>query len=152
MQYDAYGRPIKSAGSGLTPLLVLLVLGSGAGNYWLWQDRQKMAAASNAAIAKTALAEAVAKQLSERIDKLEADKGALVAANEKLTKEVAAAKPPEPPPQPQPETKAAEKEETPKEETAKSEPKAKKKAPKAPAPKVKKQAERPSKPSAEREL
>src|SRR6185503_3707428 len=42
MDYDAYGNPIKPKTSGVLLPVVLALLVSGAGNYWLWKERSKL--------------------------------------------------------------------------------------------------------------
>ena len=42
MNYDAYGNPIKPKTSGVLLPVVLALLVSGAGNYWLWKERSKL--------------------------------------------------------------------------------------------------------------
>ena len=67
MEYDAYGNPIKPKSSGVLLPLLLLLLASGGGNYWLWKERAKSSAEANAATAKLAAADAMQKEMTERL-------------------------------------------------------------------------------------
>src|SRR3954470_4338802 len=90
MDYDAYGNPIKPKSSGVLVPLLILLLASGGGNYWLWKERAKSSAEANAATAKLAAADAMQKEMTERLATLEAERQSLVEAKEQALKDAAA--------------------------------------------------------------
>src|SRR5262245_38016791 len=90
MNYDAYGNPIKPRGSGAVLPLLLLVLLSGGGNYWLWKERAKSAAEANAARGKLGAAEALQKETTQKLEKLESERAGLVEAKEQAVKDAQA--------------------------------------------------------------
>jgi hypothetical protein len=90
MEYDAYGNPIKPKSSGVLLPLLLLLLASGGGNYWLWKERAKSSAEANAATAKLAAADAMQKEMTERVATLEAERQGLVEAKEAAVKDAQA--------------------------------------------------------------
>ncbi len=91
MQYDAYGNPIKPprANGMLVPLLLALIA-SVAGNYWLWKERSKTAGDAIAATAKASALEAMQKEMTERLAKLEAERTTLVEEKEQAVKDAQA--------------------------------------------------------------
>jgi hypothetical protein len=90
MNYDAYGNPIKPKSSGVLLPVLLALLVSGAGNYWLWKERSKLTGELFTATSKLGATEAVQKELSEKVAKLEAEHDALVEAKEQAIKDVQA--------------------------------------------------------------
>jgi hypothetical protein len=90
MNYDAYGNPIKPKTSGvLVPVLLALLL-SAAGNYWLWKERSKLSAEAFTATAKLAAAEAVQRETTDKLAKLEAERSELQEAKEQAVKDAQA--------------------------------------------------------------
>src|SRR3954470_6555327 len=90
MDYDAYGNPIKPKSSGVLVPLLILLLASGGGNYWLWKERAKSSAEANAATAKLAAADAMQKEMTERLATMEAERQGLVEAKEQAVKDAQA--------------------------------------------------------------
>jgi len=90
MDYDAYGNPIKPKTSGVVLPLVLLLLASIGGNYWLWKERAKSSAEANAATAKLSAAEAMQKETTERLATMEAERQGLVEAKDQAVKDAQA--------------------------------------------------------------
>jgi colicin import membrane protein len=90
MDYDAYGNPIKPKSSGALLPLFIVLLASVGGNYWLWKERAKSSAEANAATAKLAAADAMQKEMTERLATLEAERQSLVEAKEQALKDAAA--------------------------------------------------------------
>jgi outer membrane biosynthesis protein TonB len=90
MNYDAYGNPIKPKSSGVVVPLLLALLLSGAGNYWLWKERAKAMGDAYTATAKLTAAEAVQKEAAEKIEKLETERTGLIEAKEQAVKDAQA--------------------------------------------------------------
>src|SRR5215471_16596100 len=90
MNYDAYGNPIKPKSSGVVLPLLLALLLSGAGNYWLWKERAKATGDAYTATAKLAAAEAVQKEAAEKIEKLETERAGLIEAKDQAVKDAQA--------------------------------------------------------------
>jgi len=90
MNYDAYGNPIKPKSSGVVLPLLLALLLSGAGNYWLWKERAKATGDAYTATAKLAAAEAVQKEAAEKIEKLETERASLIEAKDQAVKDAQA--------------------------------------------------------------
>jgi hypothetical protein len=90
MNYDAYGNPIKPKSSGVLLPVVLALLVSGAGNYWLWKERSRLTAEAFTATAKLAAAEAVQRETTDKLAKLEAEHDELVAAKDQAIKDAQA--------------------------------------------------------------
>jgi hypothetical protein len=90
MNYDAYGNPIKPKTSGVLLPVVLALLVSGGGNYWLWKERSRVSAEAFTATAKLAAADAVQKETAEKLANLEAERAALVEAKELAVKDAQA--------------------------------------------------------------
>jgi chemotaxis protein MotB len=77
--------------------LLLGLVGAGAGNYWQHKDRQRISAEASVASDKAAASAVVQKGLTEKVERLEADKttleterNELAAAKAELSKDVAA--------------------------------------------------------------
>ncbi len=87
MNYDAYGNPIKPKSSGVLVPVVLALLVSAGGNYWLWKERTRLSAEAFTATAKLAAADAVQKETAEKLANLEAERAALVEAKELAVKD-----------------------------------------------------------------
>jgi hypothetical protein len=90
MNYDAYGNPIKPKSSGVLLPVVLALLVSGGGNYWLWKERVRLSGEAFTATAKLAAAEAVQKETAEKLANLEAERAALAEAKELAVKDAQA--------------------------------------------------------------
>ena len=90
MNYDAYGNPIKPKSSGVLVPVVLALLVSGGGNYWLWKERTRLAGEAFTATAKLAAAEAVQKETAEKLANLEAERAALAEAKDLAVKDAQA--------------------------------------------------------------
>ena len=90
MNYDAYGNPIKPKSSGVLVPVVLALLVSGGGNYWLWKERVRLSGEAFTATAKLAAADAVQKETAEKLANLEAERAALVEAKELAVKDAQA--------------------------------------------------------------
>jgi hypothetical protein len=91
MNYDAYGNPIKPPRtSGVLVPVLLALLASAAGNYWLWKERSKAAADAITATAKVAALEAMQKEMTERLATLEAERAGLLEAKEQAVKDAQA--------------------------------------------------------------
>ena len=90
MNYDAYGNPIKPKSSGVLVPVVLALLVSGGGNYWLWKERVRLSGEAFSATAKLAAAEAVQKETAEKLANMEAERAALVEAKELAVKDAQA--------------------------------------------------------------
>jgi len=88
--FDAYGNPIKPKSSGVVLPLLLAVLLSAGGNYWLWKERSKATADAYAATAKLTAAEVVQKEAAEKIEKLEAERASLIEAKDQALKDAQA--------------------------------------------------------------
>ena len=78
--FDIYGNPTKPKSASAMLPLVLLLLASGAGNYWLWKERVRTTGEVNAANTKLVMAEAAHKEMTEKVEKLEAERDALAEA------------------------------------------------------------------------
>jgi hypothetical protein len=92
MDYDAYGNPIPSKpkmSGALLPVLLLL-LASAGGNYWLWKERAKASSEANAATAKLAALEAMQKEMTERLATFEAERAGLIEAKDQAIKDAQA--------------------------------------------------------------
>jgi len=90
--YDAYGNPVmkpKSSSAALLPVLLVL-LASAGGNYWLWKERAKASAEANSATAKLAALEAMQKEMTERLATLEGERASLIEAKDQAIKDVQA--------------------------------------------------------------
>jgi hypothetical protein len=90
MNYDAYGNPIKPKTSGALVPVVLALLVSLGGNYWLWKERARLSTEAFSATAKLAAAETVQKEAAEKLSNLEAERAALLEAKELAVKEAQA--------------------------------------------------------------
>src|SRR6185503_1971478 len=90
MNYDAYGNPIKPKTSGVLLPVVLALLVSGAGNYWLWKERSKLTGELFTATSKLGATEAIQKEMTEKLAKLEAERSDLVEAKEQAVKDAQA--------------------------------------------------------------
>jgi hypothetical protein len=91
MNYDAYGNPIKPPrSSGVLVPVLLALLASAAGNYWLWKERAKLSGDASKATAKASALEAIQKEMTERLASLEAEKSSLVEAKEQAVKDAQA--------------------------------------------------------------
>jgi hypothetical protein len=90
MNYDAYGNPIKPKSSGVLVPVVLALLVSAGGNYWLWKERARLSGEAFTATAKLAAAEAVQKETAEKLANLEAERAALTEAKELAVKDAQA--------------------------------------------------------------
>ena len=90
MNYDAYGNPIKPKSSGVLVPVVLALLVSAGGNYWLWKERARLSGEAFTATAKLAAVEAVQKETAEKLANLEAERAALVEAKELAVKDAQA--------------------------------------------------------------
>jgi hypothetical protein len=91
MNYDAYGNPIKPPrSSGVLVPLLLALLASAAGNYWLWKERAKVSGDAIKATAKASALEAMQKEMTERLASLEAEKASLIEAKEQAVKDAQA--------------------------------------------------------------
>jgi len=90
MDYDAYGNPIKPKSSGVLLPVVLALLVSGAGNYWLWKERSKLTGELFTANSKLGATEALQKELADKVSKLETDRSELVEAKEQAIKDAQA--------------------------------------------------------------
>jgi len=88
--FDAYGNPRKPKSAGAILPLLLVVLASGGANYWLWKERAKTMADANAATGKLAAAEAAQKEMTEKLEKLEAERTGLIEAKEQAVKDAQA--------------------------------------------------------------
>lgn len=91
MSFDPYGQPVFTRRSPAPiVLLVLVLLASGGANYWLWKERQRATSEVHAAVGKLTAAEAVHKELTEKVAKLETENAELAEAKLQLTKDVEA--------------------------------------------------------------
>jgi hypothetical protein len=90
MNYDAYGNPIKPKSSGVVLPVLLALLVSAGGNYWLWKERARLSGEAFTATAKLAAAEAVQKETAEKLTNLEAERAALAEAKELAVKDAQA--------------------------------------------------------------
>jgi hypothetical protein len=91
MDYDAYGNPIiKPKTSGALLPVLLLLLASAGGNYWLWKERSKASAEANSATAKVAALDAMQKEMTERLATLEAERATLIEAKDQAIKDAQA--------------------------------------------------------------
>ena len=91
MEYDAYGNPIMKPKTSvaLVPVLLLL-LASAGGNYWLWKERSRLSAEANSATAKATALDAMQKESTERLATLEAERAGLIEAKDQAIKDVQA--------------------------------------------------------------
>jgi hypothetical protein len=90
--YDAYGNPVmkpKSSNAALLPVLLVL-LASAGGNYWLWKERAKSSAEANSATAKLSAMDAMQKEMTERLATLEAERATLIEAKDQAIKDAQA--------------------------------------------------------------
>jgi hypothetical protein len=91
MDYDAYGNPImKPKTSGALVPVLLLLLASAGGNYWLWKERSRLSAEANSATAKATALDAMQKESTERLATLEAERAGLIEAKDQAIKDVQA--------------------------------------------------------------
>ena len=91
MNYDAYGNPIKpQRSSGVLVPLLLALIASAAGNYWLWKERSKVSGEAIKATAKASALEAMQKEMTERLATLEAERTSLVEAKDQAVKDAQA--------------------------------------------------------------
>jgi hypothetical protein len=90
MNYDAYGNPIKPRSSGVLLPVVLALLASAGGNYWLWKERTRLSAEAFNATAKLAASEAIQKETIEKVATLQAERDELVVAKEQAVKDAQA--------------------------------------------------------------
>ena len=90
MDYDAYGNPIKPKSSGVLLPVVLALLVSGAGNYWLWKERSKLTGELFTANSKLGATEALQKEMADKVSKLETERSELVEAKEQAIKDAQA--------------------------------------------------------------
>jgi hypothetical protein len=90
MNYDAYGNPIKPKSSGVLVPIVLALLVSAGGNYWLYKERTRLSAEAFTATAKLAAAEAVQRETTEKIAQLQVENTALGEAKEQAIKDAQA--------------------------------------------------------------
>jgi hypothetical protein len=88
--FDVYGNVTKPKSASLILPLLLALLASGGANYWLWKERVKLTADTNAASVKLAVAEGAQKELSEKVEKLEGERASLVEAKEQAVKDAQA--------------------------------------------------------------
>jgi len=88
MDYDAYGNPIiKPKTSGALLPVLLLLLASIGGNYWLWKERSRLSAEANSATAKATALDVMQKESTERLATLEAERAGLIEAKEQALKD-----------------------------------------------------------------
>jgi hypothetical protein len=88
MDYDAYGNPIiKPKTSGALVPVLLLLLASIGGNYWLWKERSRLSAEANSATAKATALDVMQKESTERLATLEAERAGLIEAKEQALKD-----------------------------------------------------------------
>jgi hypothetical protein len=90
MNYDAYGNPIKPKSSGVVVPLLLALLLSAGGNYWLWKERSKVSGDLFTATAKLAATEAVQKETAEKLATLETERASLIEAKDQAVKDAQA--------------------------------------------------------------
>ena len=91
MDYDAYGNPIiKPKTSGALVPVLLLLLASIGGNYWLWKERSRLSAEANSATAKSTALDAMQKESTERLATLEAERAGLIEAKDQAIKDAQA--------------------------------------------------------------
>ena len=90
MNYDAYGNPIKPKTSGVLLPVVLALLASAGGNYWLWKERTRLTAEAFSATAKLAASEAIQKETIDKVATLQAERDELVVAKEQAVKDAQA--------------------------------------------------------------
>jgi hypothetical protein len=90
MNYDAYGNPIKPKSSGVLLPVVLALLASAGGNYWLWKERTRLSAEAFTATAKLTASEAIQKETIEKVATLQAERDELVVAKEQAVKDAQA--------------------------------------------------------------
>jgi len=90
MNYDAYGNPIKPKSSGVLLPVVLALLASAGGNYWLWKERTRLSAEAFSATAKLAASEAIQKETIDKVATLQAERDELVVAKEQAVKDAQA--------------------------------------------------------------
>ena len=79
----------KSSNAALLPVLLVL-LASAGGNYWLWKERAKSSAEANSATAKLAALDAMQKEMTERLATLEAERATLIEAKDQAIKDAQA--------------------------------------------------------------
>ena len=91
MDYDAYGNPIiKPKTSGALVPVLLLLLASIGGNYWLWKERSRLSAEANSATAKATALDVMQKESTERLATLEAERAGLIEAKDQAIKDAQA--------------------------------------------------------------
>jgi chromosome segregation ATPase len=91
MSFDPYGQPIiKQRSPAPIVLLVLLLLASGAANYWLWTERQRATSEAKAAVSKLAEEEASFSEMKQKVGMLQSENADLAEAKKQLTKDVEA--------------------------------------------------------------
>jgi hypothetical protein len=90
MNYDAYGNPIKPKTSGVVVPLLLALLLSAGGNYWLWKERSKVSGELFSATAKLAATEAIQKETAEKLATMEIERTTLIEAKEQAVKDAQA--------------------------------------------------------------
>jgi chemotaxis protein MotB len=89
MSYDPnVVHAIKPASSAPWVLLFFTLAGAGGGGYWLYQERQRARSEANEAKSKVGAAESTAKELTQKLEKVEAEKAELAAAKVTLSKDV----------------------------------------------------------------
>ena len=71
------------------PLLLALLLSAG-GNYWLWKERSKLSGDLFSATAKLAATEAVQKETAEKLATLETERASLIEAKDQAVKDAQA--------------------------------------------------------------
>ena len=90
MNYDAYGNPIKPKSSGVLVPVVLALLVSAGGNYWLWKERARLSGEAFTATAKLAAAEAFRRRRRRSSRTWRRRRAALVEAKELAVKDAQA--------------------------------------------------------------
>ena len=91
MSFDPYGQPIiKQRSPAPIVLLVLLLLASGAANYWLWTERQRATSEAKAAVSKLAADEASFTEMKQKVEMLQTENADLAEAKKQLAKDVEA--------------------------------------------------------------
>src|SRR6187551_434946 len=89
MSFDPYGQPIIKQRSP-APIVLLLLLASGAANYWLWTERQRATSEAKAAVSKLAEEEASFSEMKQKVGMLQSENSDLTEAKKQLTKDVEA--------------------------------------------------------------
>ena len=91
MSFDPYGQPIiKQRSPAPIVLLVLLLLASGAANYWLWTERQRAMSEAKTAVSKLAADEASFTEMKQKVEMLQTENADLAEAKKQLAKDVEA--------------------------------------------------------------